>query len=161
MVPWIKISFFTFCMYCMFWCTTKFHVSCTHQRIDIPRGPRNLSNHMDRKTRTRDIVLVKSKEMIGRRNQSRDRRPCTTACPEFAGRWGQINWNSVCEEKIFEVGRRGQPKISCTGTTRPTNQPREDPFHFYSLSPHSPQFNSQQWPTLSYLSPKHCHKWLR
>jgi hypothetical protein len=28
------------------------------------------------------------------RHTSRDRRPCTTACPE-AGRWGNMNWNSV------------------------------------------------------------------
>jgi hypothetical protein len=31
-------------------------------------------------------------------------------------------------------------KVSCTGTTSPTNQPRKDPFHLYALSPHSPQF---------------------
>jgi hypothetical protein len=34
----------------------------------------------------------------------------------------------------------GRTKISFTGTTSSTNQPRKDPFHLYSLSPHSPQF---------------------
>jgi hypothetical protein len=36
--------------------------------------------------------------------------------------------------------RQGRIKVSCTGTTNPTNKPRKDPFHLYSLSPHSPQF---------------------
>jgi hypothetical protein len=31
---------------------------------------------------------------------------------------------------------------SPTGRTSPTNQPRQDPFHLYSLSPHSPFFYS-------------------
>ncbi len=35
---------------------------------------------------------------------------------------------------------QGRTKISCTGTTSPSNHPRKDPFHWYFLSPHSPQF---------------------
>ncbi len=54
----------------------------------------------------------------------RDRQPSTAACPAF--------WAMGC-------------------TTSPTNQPREDPFHLYSLSPHSPQFQ-HKGPALSSLS---------
>ncbi len=39
-------------------------------------------------------------------------------------------------------------KISCTSTTSPTNQPRNDPFYlyyYYSLSPHLPQFQQSAW----------------
>jgi len=46
-------------------------------------------------------------------------------------------------KKYFVPGRleqRRQKKNSCTDTTGPTNQPRKDPFHLYSLSPHSHQF---------------------
>ncbi len=35
---------------------------------------------------------------------------------------------------------RGIKKISCTGTTSPTNQTKKDPLHLYSISPHFPQF---------------------
>jgi hypothetical protein len=35
---------------------------------------------------------------------------------------------------------QGRTKISCTGTTSPTNQSRKNPFHTYSLSPHLHQF---------------------
>ncbi len=41
-----------------------------------------------------------------------------------------MNWNSV----------RWWTKIFCTGPTIRTNQPRKDPFHLFSLSSHSPQF---------------------
>jgi hypothetical protein len=34
-------------------------------------------------------------------------------------------------------------KISSTGTKSPTNQTWKDPFHVYSLSPHSPQFQPE------------------
>jgi hypothetical protein len=44
-------------------------------------------------------------------------------------------------------------KISCTSTPSPTNQPSNDPFHLYSLSPHSPQFQQSAGDTpLSGLS---------
>ncbi len=36
--------------------------------------------------------------------------------------------------------KKGRIKISCTGTMSPTNQPRKDLFHFYSISPHLPEF---------------------
>ncbi len=35
---------------------------------------------------------------------------------------------------------QGRIGVSCTGTTSQMNQPRKDPFHLYSLNPHSPQF---------------------
>jgi hypothetical protein len=35
---------------------------------------------------------------------------------------------------------QGRIKVSCTGMTSPTRQPKKDPFHLYALSPHSPQF---------------------
>jgi hypothetical protein len=47
------------------------------------------------------------------------------------------------EKKYFVMGRLGQQrqnKISCTGKTSPTNQPRKEHFHLTSLSPRSPQF---------------------
>ncbi len=53
-------------------------------------------------------------------------------------------------EKVYTVRKKylysadessqGRTKISCTGTTSPTNQPRKGPFHLYSLNTHSPQF---------------------
>jgi hypothetical protein len=43
-------------------------------------------------------------------------------------------------------------KVSCTGTTSPTNQPRKDLFHLYSLSPHSPQFQHSAGATPSLVS---------
>ncbi len=48
------------------------------------------------------------------------------------------------EEKIFSTRPRraakAWTKFSCTGTKSPTNQPRKDPFHLYSLSLRLPQF---------------------
>jgi hypothetical protein len=35
---------------------------------------------------------------------------------------------------------QGRIKISCTDGTSPTNQPRKDPLHLYSISPQLPQF---------------------
>jgi hypothetical protein len=49
------------------------------------------------------------------------------------------------EAKYFVPGRLKQPrqvKISITGMKNPTNQPRKDPFHMYSLSLHLPQFQT-------------------
>jgi hypothetical protein len=48
-------------------------------------------------------------------------------------------------KKYFVLGLLEQPRqdknlFTYTGTTSPTNQPRKDPFHLYSLSPHSPKF---------------------
>ncbi len=61
---------------------------------------------------------------------------------QLTGRWGQINWNSVRWGKNIlswaDWSSQGRTKISCTGTMSPTNQPRKDPFHLYSLSPHLP-----------------------
>ncbi len=78
----------------------------------------------------------------------RDWRPCSTACPGcWAGRWEHINWQMVYgeEKNIFywaDHSSQGGIKVFCTGTTSPTNQPRKDPFHLYSLSPHySPKFH--------------------
>ncbi len=39
------------------------------------------------------------------------------------------------KKKLFCIGQ-GRSKISCTGITSPTNQPRKDPCQMYSLSPH-------------------------
>ncbi len=39
-----------------------------------------------------------------------------------------------------DLSNQGRTKISCTDMTSPTNQPRKDLFHLYSLSPQSPQF---------------------
>ncbi len=54
------------------------------------------------------------------------------------------------KEKIFCTGQtraaQGRTKIPCTGRrSQLTNQPRKDPFHLYSLSPHSPQFQQPAW----------------
>ncbi len=40
-------------------------------------------------------------------------------------------------KKIFCTG---PPRAACTDATSPMNQPRKNPIHLYSLSPHSPQF---------------------
>jgi len=39
-----------------------------------------------------------------------------------------------------DFSSQGRTKISFNGTPRPTNQPRKDPFHLSSLSPHFLQF---------------------
>jgi hypothetical protein len=63
----------------------------------------------------------------------RDRRLGMTACPASEW-WGQMKWNTR------------------TSTTSPTNQPRKDPFHKYSLSY---PFNSQQGhPSLVWSLPR-------
>ncbi len=38
--------------------------------------------------------------------------------------------------RLTWAAKAGQ-KISCTGTACPMNQPMKEPFHMYSLSPHS------------------------
>ncbi len=52
-----------------------------------------------------------------------------------------MNWNSVRWGKHIlywaEYSNQGRTKIFCTGTM---NQQRKDPFHLYSLSPHSHPF---------------------
>jgi hypothetical protein len=84
------------------------------------------------------------KTIVNQRRILGDRRPGTTACP---GCWemGPHKKNLVCgEEKniLFRADYSSQSriKISCTSTKSPTNQPRKDPFHLYSISPNLPQF---------------------
>jgi hypothetical protein len=45
---------------------------------------------------------------------------------------------------------QGRTKFLCTCTASPTNQPRKDSFHLYSLSPHSPQFQQSAGATTFY-----------
>jgi hypothetical protein len=58
--------------------------------------------------------------------------------------WDQWNEIENGNRKIIlywaDWSSRGRTKISCTATTCPTNLPRKDPFHMYSLSPYLPQF---------------------
>ncbi len=46
---------------------------------------------------------------------------------------------------------QARTKISCAGTTSPSNQPRKDPSHLYSLSPYSPQFQQSVATPLQFL----------
>ncbi len=51
------------------------------------------------------------------------------------------------EKNIFywaDQSSQGRTKISCTGATSLTNQPRKGPFHLYSLNPHSPEFQQSE-----------------
>jgi hypothetical protein len=48
------------------------------------------------------------------------------------------------------AAKAGQQFLVGTGKTSPTNQPRKDPFHLYSLSPHSPQFQQSAGATPLY-----------
>jgi hypothetical protein len=70
---------------------------------------------------------------------------------QFAGLW--VGTHKV---KMCGMGKLEQPRqdknLLCRCTTSPTNHPRKDLFHLYSISPHLPQFNSQQGPPHSYLS---------
>jgi hypothetical protein len=76
----------------------------------------------------------------------RDRRPSTTTCSAC---WA-MGTNQQRIEKVYsrkknilywaDWSSQHRTKISCTGTTRLMNQPRKDPFHLSSFSPHSPQF---------------------
>jgi hypothetical protein len=73
----------------------------------------------------------------------RDGRPSTAACPAC---W-EMGTKGI--EKVYGEEKNilywayysslVNTKISCIGTTSPTNQPRK-PFHLSSLSPHSTQF---------------------
>jgi hypothetical protein len=57
--------------------------------------------------------------------------------------------------QYFVLSSQGRTKIYCTGTTSPKKQPRKDPFHMYSKSPHLPQFQQSASATrLSSLSDK-------
>ncbi len=65
---------------------------------------------------------------------------------QLAWRCGKMNWSSVRWGKTV-LGRLQQPRqdtIFCAGTTNPTNQPRKEPFHLYSLRP-IPPFQLSAW----------------
>ncbi len=47
---------------------------------------------------------------------------------------------------------KAETKISCTNTTSPTNQPRKDPIHLYSLNPIHLSFISRLGPPLYIVS---------
>ncbi len=89
----------------------------------------------------------------------KDRRPSTAACP-LAGRWVQRKWIVFSEEKIFfffayfALGRLEQPRQNKTLLCRhdKSNKPTKEgpPFHLYSVSPHSPQFQQSAWATSLY-----------
>ncbi len=58
---------------------------------------------------------------------------------------GQIEQPKLKKNLLYRHDKPNKPaeaeeKYLVSGTTSPTNQPREDLFHLYSLSPHSPQF---------------------
>jgi hypothetical protein len=58
----------------------------------------------------------------------------------------------VEEKNICVLGRLGslgRTNISCTDTISPTNKPRNDPSHLFSLSPRSPQFQQSATPLYS------------
>jgi hypothetical protein len=69
---------------------------------------------------------------------------------QVAGRGTHKLKKCTVRKKIFRTGNwadqsgQGRTKVSCTGTAGPTNQPRKDQFHLYSLSPHSPQFQPER-----------------
>ncbi len=70
---------------------------------------------------------------------------------QLAGRWGQRHWNSVLYgegKKYFVLGRLGQSrwnKALLYWHDKPKNQPKEDLFHMYSLSPRLPEFQQPPW----------------
>jgi hypothetical protein len=126
------------------------HVYCLYNR---PTGDREVSNYKIlfssvygefrgmlakialRESRTFFLPEPASSYRIG----DSYRRPSTTACPGCwaIGSQGHVNWNSVrWGKQIFykaDLSSIGRIKISCTGTTSPTNKPRKNPFHLYSI----------------------------
>jgi hypothetical protein len=86
----------------------------------------------------------------------RDKRTSTAACPlpSLLGDGDKGIEIVYGEEKnYFVLGRLEQPrqnKISFTVMTSPTNQLRMDPFHSYSLSPHTPLFQQSAGATPFY-----------
>jgi hypothetical protein len=70
----------------------------------------------------------------------------TTACPlpRLLGDGNTLIETVYGEEKIFCTGltrsEKDRIKVTCTCMMSPTKQPRKDPSHLYSSSPHSPQF---------------------
>ncbi len=65
-----------------------------------------------------------------------------------------MNWNIEGENILYwaDESSQGRTKISFTGTKSPTNQPRKNPFHLYSYSPHLPVLTVSRGPPLSSLS---------
>ncbi len=66
---------------------------------------------------------------------------------QFAGRWGKRIWNRVrwgkklsCTRPTRAAKAVQKSLVSVVGTKSPTNQPRRNPFHLYSVSPHLRQF---------------------
>jgi hypothetical protein len=120
--------------------------------IDLTDGRRREGRGMEpNHTKTRNpcpLIVSGLYHWNIQRHTLRDRRPSMavfTACWAM-GYWGQRNWNSVRGEKNVlywaDKSSRGRTKISWTSTTSPANQPRKNPFHLSSLSPHSPQFQT-------------------
>ncbi len=87
-----------------------------------------------------------------------DRRPGTTAwqtCLAMATNYVRLGKNTW-----YVVGRLEQPRqdiFSCTCTTSPTNQPRNDNFYTYFLRLHLPQFEQSRRGHTSLVSLVHRH----
>ncbi len=106
-------------------------------------------------------------------NILRDRRSSTAACLAcWAGSDRVIGIEIVsCEEKYIlycaDYNSQGRTKISSTVMTSTMNQPRKDPFHLFSLSPLSPQFQqslsslSGIWEVIGKASSALANKWKR
>jgi hypothetical protein len=79
----------------------------------------------------------------GQRHIIKDRQPSAADCPK------ELKLCTV-RHKIFLLGRleqsRQKKNLMPTSTT---NHPRKNPFHLYSLSPNSPQFQPSAGPLLS------------
>ncbi len=80
-------------------------------------------------------------------------------------KWNSVRWD-INILYWADWSRQGRTKISCTVTTSPTNQPRKDLFHMYSLSPHLPQFQQSAgatplWftPPFTYILPQLASTW--
>jgi hypothetical protein len=111
----------------------------THNPICIKRCLNKIF-HVDS-----NISIVLS---IKQRHILKDRRSSTAACLACCDRVISDRVISIeivcCEEKNIlycaHYNSQGRAKISSTVMTSTMNQPRKDPFHLFSLSPLSPQF---------------------
>ncbi len=90
----------------------------------------------------------------------RDRRPSTAACPACWAMGTKELKLCTARKKRFlywaDKGSQDRTKISCTGTTSPTNQPRKDLFYCPLWVPIHLSFNSQQGPPLVSLGSRMC-----
>jgi hypothetical protein len=92
----------------------------------------------------------------------RDGRPSTAACPACWAIGTKIVYGeekNICSGRLQQPRHKAEQKSLVLAQQAQQNQPRKDPFHLYSLSSQSPQFQQSAGATpLSTLSDLNIEK---